>query len=81
MFFILNGWLTGFSEWVILFHLVEKAQEQFDEEEARELQKKIAKNKFDFEDFLAADSADKKNGKHERPDRNDSRSRKSDERY
>ena len=33
--------------------LVEKAQEQFDEEEARKLQKKIQKNTFDFNDFLA----------------------------
>lgn len=33
--------------------LVEKAQEQFDEKQAAELQKKIAKNKFDFNDFLA----------------------------
>ena len=32
--------------------LVERAQEQFDEEEAKRLQKKIAKNAFDFEDFL-----------------------------
>lgn len=32
--------------------LVEKAQEQYDEEEAKRLQKKIAKNKFDFDDFL-----------------------------
>ncbi len=32
--------------------LVEKAQEQFDDEEARKLQKKIAKNQFDFNDFL-----------------------------
>ena len=32
--------------------LVEKAQEQYDEKEAAELQKKIAKNKFDFNDFL-----------------------------
>jgi len=32
--------------------LVEKAQEQYDEVEARRLQKKIAKNKFDFDDFL-----------------------------
>ncbi|MCE2612890.1 signal recognition particle protein [Flavobacteriaceae bacterium D16] len=32
--------------------LVERAQEQFDEEEARKLQKKIAKNKFGFDDFL-----------------------------
>lgn len=31
---------------------VEKAQEQFDEKEAQRLQKKIAKNQFDFEDFL-----------------------------
>jgi signal recognition particle subunit SRP54 len=31
--------------------LVERAQEQFDEEEARRLQKKIQKNKFDFNDF------------------------------
>ena len=33
--------------------LVEKAQEQYDEEEARRLQKKIAKNQFDFNDFIA----------------------------
>lgn len=32
--------------------LVEKAQEQYDEEEARRLQKKIAKNQFNFDDFL-----------------------------
>jgi len=32
--------------------LVERAQEQFDEEKARKLQKKIAKNQFDFNDFL-----------------------------
>jgi signal recognition particle subunit SRP54 len=33
--------------------LVEKAQEQFDEEEARKLQKKIMKDQFDFNDFLS----------------------------
>ncbi len=32
--------------------LVEKAQEQYDEDQARKLQKKISKNKFDFNDFL-----------------------------
>ena len=32
--------------------LVERAQEQFDEEEAKRLQKKIMKNKFDFNDFM-----------------------------
>ena len=32
--------------------LVERAQEQFDEEEAKRLQKKIQKNQFDFNDFL-----------------------------
>jgi len=32
--------------------LVEKAQEQFDEEEARKMQKKIAKNQFNFNDFM-----------------------------
>ncbi len=32
--------------------LVERAQEQFDEEEAKKLQKKIAKNQFNFNDFL-----------------------------
>jgi len=31
--------------------LVEKAQEQFDEKEAKKIQKKIAQNKFDFDDF------------------------------
>ncbi|WP_080904513.1 signal recognition particle protein [Parabacteroides sp. Marseille-P3160] len=33
--------------------LVERAQEQYDEEEARQLQKKIAKNQFDFNDFIS----------------------------
>ncbi len=33
--------------------LVEKAQEQYDEDEARKLQKKIAKNQFTFNDFLS----------------------------
>ena len=32
--------------------LVERAQEQYDEEKARKLSKKIAKNQFDFNDFL-----------------------------
>ena len=32
--------------------LVERAQQQFDEEEARKMQKKIAKNQFGFDDFL-----------------------------
>ncbi|MDH3321446.1 MAG: signal recognition particle protein [Flavobacteriaceae bacterium] len=32
--------------------LVERAQEQYDEEEARKIQKKIAKNQFGFDDFL-----------------------------
>jgi signal recognition particle subunit SRP54 len=32
--------------------LVEKAQEEFDEKEAKQLEKKIKKNEFDFNDFL-----------------------------
>jgi signal recognition particle subunit SRP54 len=32
--------------------LVERAQEQYDEEEARRIQKRIAKNQFDFNDFV-----------------------------
>jgi signal recognition particle subunit SRP54 len=42
--------------------LVEKAQEQYDEDEARRLQKKIAKNQFDFNDFLAQIAQIKKMG-------------------
>ena len=42
--------------------LVERAQEQFDEEEARRLQKKIMKNKFDFNDFLGQIQQIKKMG-------------------
>ncbi len=42
--------------------LVEKAQEQFDEEKARRLQKRIAKNQFDFNDFLDQISQIKKMG-------------------
>ena len=42
--------------------LVEKAQEQFDAEEARKLQKKIAKNQFNFDDFLSQIAQIKKMG-------------------
>ena len=42
--------------------LVEKAQEQYNEEEARRLQKKIAKNQFDFNDFIAQIQQIKKMG-------------------
>lgn len=42
--------------------LVERAQEQYDEEEAKRLQKKIAKNKFDFNDFLGQIQQIKKMG-------------------
>ena len=42
--------------------LVEKAQEQFDEVEARRLQKKIAKNQFNFDDFLSQIQQIKKMG-------------------
>ena len=42
--------------------LVEKAQEQYDEEEARKLQKKIAKNQFNFNDFMTQIQQIKKMG-------------------
>ena len=42
--------------------LVERAQQQYDEEEARRLQKKIAKNQFDFNDFMAQITQIKKMG-------------------
>lgn len=42
--------------------LVEKAQEQINEEEARRLQQKIAKNQFNFDDFLAQIQQIKKMG-------------------
>ena len=42
--------------------LVERAQEQFDEEQARKIQKKIAKNKFGFDDFLSQIQQIKKMG-------------------
>ncbi|MDD3907674.1 MAG: signal recognition particle protein, partial [Bacteroidales bacterium] len=42
--------------------LVEKAQEQYNEEEARRLSKKIAKNQFDFNDFVAQITQIKKMG-------------------
>lgn len=42
--------------------LVERAQEQFDEEESRKLQKKIAKNQFNFDDFLSQIQQIKKMG-------------------
>ena len=42
--------------------LVEKAQEQYDQDEARKLSKKIAKNQFDFNDFLSQIGQIKKMG-------------------
>ncbi len=42
--------------------LVEKAQEQFDEEEAKKLTKKLARNQFDFNDFLTQIAQIKKMG-------------------
>lgn len=42
--------------------LVEKAQEQFDSEEAKKLQRKIAKNQFNFNDFLSQIQQIKKMG-------------------
>jgi signal recognition particle subunit SRP54 len=42
--------------------LVEKAQAQFDEDEAKKLEKKIRKNQFDFEDFLTQIQQIKKMG-------------------
>ncbi len=42
--------------------LVERAQEQFDVDEARKLQKKIAKNQFNFDDFLSQIQQIKKMG-------------------
>ncbi|MDD2257530.1 MAG: signal recognition particle protein [Bacteroidales bacterium] len=42
--------------------LVEKAQEQYNEEEARKLTKKLAKNQFDFNDFIAQIAQIKKMG-------------------
>lgn len=42
--------------------LVERAQEQYDEEEAKRLQKRIAKNQFDFNDFISQIQQIKKMG-------------------
>ena len=42
--------------------LVERAQEQFDEEEAKKLQRKLARNQFDFNDFLTQIQQIKKMG-------------------
>lgn len=51
--------ILGFGD---VISLVEKAQMQFDEEEAMRLQKKLRKNEFDFEDFLSQIQAIKKMG-------------------
>ena len=42
--------------------LVERAQEQFDEEQAKKLQRKLVRNQFDFDDFLAQIEQIKKMG-------------------
>ena len=45
-----------------VIYLVERAQEQYDEDEARKLQKKIAKDQFGFDDFLSQIQQIKKMG-------------------
>jgi len=60
--------------------LVEKAQEQYDEEEARRLQKKIAKNQFDFNDFLSQIRQIKKMGNLKDLASDDTRRRKANQR-
>ena len=55
--------------------LVERAQEQFDEEEARRLKKKLVKNQFNFNDFIGQIQQIKKDGQPERPRGNASRRR------
>ena len=47
--------------------LVERAQEQFDEAEARKLKKKLVKDQFNFNDFLGADQPDQEDGQPQRP--------------
>lgn len=42
--------------------LVERAQEQYDEEEAKRIQKRLAKNQFDFNDFMGQIQQIKKMG-------------------
>jgi signal recognition particle subunit SRP54 len=42
--------------------LVERAQEQFDEDEAKRIQRKLAKNQFDFNDFMGQIQQIKKMG-------------------
>ena len=53
--------------------LVERAQEQFDAEQARKINKKIAKNQFGFDDFLSQIQQVKKMGKYEGSGGDDSR--------
>ena len=60
--------------------LVERAQQQFDEDEARKLQKKIAKNQFGFDDFLKQIQQIKKMGNMKDLDGHDSRNGKSSKR-
>ena len=45
--------------------LVEKAQEQFDEEESKKLRKKLAQDRFNFNDFLSQIKQVKKDGQHQ----------------
>ena len=61
--------------------LVEKAQQAFDEEETRKLNKKIRQNKFDFDDFLAQLNQIKKMGDMKNLFRHDPRNGKGFKRY
>ena len=68
-----SGWPAASWAWATWSSLVEKAQEQFDEKAARELQKKIAKDQFGFDDFLDQIAADQEDGEHEGPHGHDPR--------
>ena len=62
MFSIPSVWLTVSLGMGDVVSLVERAQEQFDEEQASRINKKIAKNQFGYDDFLSQIQQVKKMG-------------------
>ena len=49
---IRKEWRAGYWVWAICSHFIEKAQEDYDDEKAKELEKRLRKNQFTLEDFL-----------------------------
>ena len=70
-----TAWRSASSGWATSCRFIEKAERQFDEDEAKELERKLRRNEFTLEDFLGPAQADPQDGPADLAARDDARVR------